>query len=216
MRSIQQLVEGRQVGVREKVLVIGRDDHIGDRIGAVFLGLEGGDAEVVRRLREYLGGRIEILKFELKSDRVLVKVGVSQFAEEANRLGAAAADLARKGAPRNAISMFKQALELDPLSGATLYEMGFALLEQKKPAEALYALRRAREIVGDSLELLRGLARACVMTERIPAAVGYLERALELEPNNRVLRRELLALGRRPLPAPVPLQGVSAIRRRQR
>jgi tetratricopeptide (TPR) repeat protein len=202
--------------VRNKVLTIARDDHIGDPIGAIFLDLDGGEQEVARRVREYLGGKIHITRLELKRDRAIVEVQASAFSDEAARLSEAAADLARKGAPRNAIAMFQQALELDPLSGPTLHEMGIALLELKRPAEALPILRRAREVLGDSVELLRTLARVCVAIERIPTAVGYLERALELEPRNRMVRRELMALGRRPPPTPMPLAGVATIRRRPR
>jgi tetratricopeptide (TPR) repeat protein len=202
--------------VRNKVLTIARDDHIGDPIGAIFLDLDGGEPEVARRVREYLGGKIHITRLELKRDRAIVEVQASAFSDEAARLSEAAADLARKGAPRNAIAMFQQALELDPLSGPTLHEMGIALLELKRPAEALPILRRAREVLGDSVELLRTLARVCVAIERIPTAVGYLERALELEPRNRMVRRELMALGRRPPPTPMPLAGVATIRRRPR
>lgn len=197
-----------------KLLVIVRDDHIGDPIGAIFLDLEGG--EVARRIREYLGSKVRILNLELERDRATVEVEESPFTEEANRLGAAATDLARKGAPRAAIAMFRQALELDPLEGQALYDMGLALIELKMPAEALGALRRAREVLGDSVELLRALARLCIAIERIPTAVGYLQRALELEPANRVIRRELLALGRRPPPTPLPLRGAGAARRRIR
>jgi tetratricopeptide (TPR) repeat protein len=211
------VVKMRQVASRKKVLVISRDDHIGEPIGAVFLELEGGDAEVALRVREYLGRRVQIFRIELRRDRVLVELEPSQFAEEADRLGIAASDLARKGAPRNALAMFDQALELDPLSGTTLHELGVTLLDLKKPTEALRALRRAREVLGDSAELLRSMARACVMTERNHTAIEYLERALELEPANRAVRRELLTLGRRQLPAPVPSpsQAVSNIRRRR-
>ncbi len=53
------------VAVNKKALVIFRDDHIGDRIGAIFLGLEDGEREVARRVREYLGGKARILKIEL-------------------------------------------------------------------------------------------------------------------------------------------------------
>ncbi len=202
--------------MRKKILVIARDDHIGDPVGAIFLDLEEGTPEVTRRVREYLGGRIQILKLDLKRDRAVVEVEASPFAQEAIRLGAAAADLARKGAPRNAIAMFKQALELDPLSAQTLYEMGLALAELKRPAEALAALRRARELTGDSVDLLRAMARACVAMERVPTAVGYLERALELEPASRIVKRELLALGRRPPPTPLPIHGAGTTRRRIR
>jgi tetratricopeptide (TPR) repeat protein len=202
--------------VGNKVLTIARDDHIGEPIGAIFLELEEGDAEVVRRVQQYLGDRIQILKVELKHDQVVVAVHASGFTEEADRLAAAAAELARKGAPRNAIAMFKQALELDVLNGQTLWDMGMALAELKRPAEALSAMRRAREVLGDSVELLRALARVCVELERVPTAVGYLERALELEPASRILRRELLALGRRPPPTPLALRGAGSIRRRLR
>lgn len=204
------------MAARKKVLVIARDDHIGDPIGAIFLDLEEGGPEVTRRVREYLGGKIQILKLELKRDRAIVEVEASPFGEEASRLGTAASDLARKGAPRNAIAMFKQALELDPLEGQSLYDLGLALLEVKRPAEALAALRRAREVMGDSVDLLRIMARVCVALERVPTAVGYLERALEVEPANRVVRRELSALGRRPPPTVLPHPGPSTARRRSR
>jgi len=204
------------MAVSKQVLVIFRDDHIGDPIGAIFLDLDDRQGEVARRVRQYLGGKARILKIELGRDRATVEVEASIFTEESTRLAAAAADLNRKGAPRNAISMFKQALELDPLAGQTLYDMGLALLELKKPAEALGALRRAREILGDSVRLLRSLARVCVAMERVPTAVGYLERALDLEPGNRAVQRELLALGRRPPPTPLQLRGIGGARRRQR
>jgi tetratricopeptide (TPR) repeat protein len=204
------------VAAGKKVLTIARDDHIGDPIGAIFLDLDGGEAEVARRIREYLGTKARILRIDLEHARVTVEVEASLFTQESNRLAAAAADLSRKGAPRNAIAMFQQALELDPLGGQTLYDMGIALLEVKKPAEALAVLRRAREILGDSVALLRTLARVCVAMERVPTAVGYLERALELEPGNRGVRRELLALGRRPPPTPLALRGSGAARRRNR
>ncbi len=204
------------MAVSKQILVIFRDDHIGDPIGAIFLDLDDSQGEVARRVRQYLGGKARILKIELGRDRATVEVEASIFTEESIRLAAAAADLNRKGAPRNSISMFKQALELDPLAGQTLYDMGLALLELKKPAEALGALRRAREILGDSVGLLRSLARACVAMERVPTAVGYLERALDLEPGNRAVQRELLALGRRPPPTPLQLRGTGGARRRQR
>jgi len=204
-----------QVAVRRKVLTIARDDHIGDPIGAIFLDLDDGEAEVARRVRDYLGPKARILKIDLKHDHALVEVEVSPFTEESNRLAAAAADLARKGAPRNAIAMFKQALELDLINGQAGYDMGLLLLDSKKPAEALAALRRAREVLGDNVMLLRALARVCVAMERVPTAVGYLERALDLEPNSRAVRRELLALGRRPPPTPFQLRGARAARRRR-
>src|SRR5579885_3022034 len=114
---------GVEAAVRNKILTIARDDHIGDSVGAIFLDLDGGGDEVACRIRDYLGGRIHIVSLELKRDRAIVEVQASPFSDEAARLAEAAADLARKGAPRNALAMFQQALELDPLSGQTLHEM---------------------------------------------------------------------------------------------
>ena len=207
---------GKAARRAQEILVIARDDHIGDPIGAIFLDLEDGEGEVARRVREYLGGKARILKIELRRDRATVEVEASIFTEESTRLAAAAADLARKGAPRNAISMFKQALELDPLDGQTLYDMGLALLELQETRRGPgRAAPRARN-PGRQRGLLRALARVCVAMERVPTAVGYLERALDLEPNNRAVRRELLALGRRPPPTPLQLRGAGGARRRQR
>lgn len=202
------------MAVKKKTLVIFRDDHIGEPIGAIFFGLEEGEPETARRVCEYLGNKVRVLKIELDRDRVVVDVEASIFTEESDRMASAAADLIRKGAPRNAIAMFKQALELDPLGGQALYDMGLALLELKKPPEALAALRRAREILGDSADLLRSLAGVSVKMERVPTAIGYLERALDLEPGNRAIQRELRALGRGRPPAPLQLR--EAARRRRR
>ena len=85
--------------MRNKLLTIARDDHIGDPVGAIFLDLDGGDQEVARRVREYLGGKIHILNLELKRDRALVEVQASPFGDEAARLSELAdADDARAAA----------------------------------------------------------------------------------------------------------------------
>jgi len=200
--------------VRSRRLTIVRDDHIGDPIGAIFLEPDDGPAGIVRRIADYLGPKTRILATEMMHDRVRVEVQSSPFSEESSRLAAAATELWRKGAPRNALSMYQEALALDSLNGHALHQLGLLMAELKQAREALLALRRAREVLGDSVELLHSLAGVCVMLERIPSAIGYLERALELEPHNPSIRRDLIALGRKPPPPPsLPARGSRAARR---
>jgi Tfp pilus assembly protein PilF len=112
--------------------------------------------------------------------------------------------------------MYQEALALDPLNGHALHQMGALLEDRKRFREAYDALRRAREVMGDSVELLHALARVSVQMERVPTAVGYLEKALELEPNNNSLRRDLVALGRKPPPASMLVKNQRPPRRHHR
>lgn len=208
------MANSEQPATRIRRLTIVRDDHIGDPIGAIFLEPDDGPAGIVRRIADYLGPKTRILATEMMHDRVRVEVQSSPFFEESSRLAAAATELWRKGAPRNALSMYQEALALDSLNGHALHQLGLLLAELKQTREALLALRRAREVLGDSLELLQSLARVCVLMERIPSAIGYLERALEMEPHNPSIRRDLVALGRKPPPPPsLPSRGTRAARR---
>jgi tetratricopeptide (TPR) repeat protein len=197
-------------------IVIMRDDHIGDPIGAIFLEPDDGEAGIFHRLRDYLGPKIKILRSDVLHDRVHLEVQGATFAEESSRLAAAAGELLRKGAPRNALMMYHEALALDPLNGNALHQMGALLEDRKRFREAYDALRRAREVLGDSVELLHALARVSVQMERVPTAVGYLEKALELEPNNNSLRRDLVALGRKPPPASMLVKSQRPPRRQHR
>ena len=70
------------MAVSKQNLVIFRDDHIGDPIGAIFLDLDDSQGEVARRVRQYLGGKARILKIELGRDRATVEVEASIFTEE--------------------------------------------------------------------------------------------------------------------------------------
>lgn len=130
---------------RRKVLTVRRDDHIGDPIGAVFLdpGAEDRDA-IVARVREYLGRRVPILKVELGREELLVEAETSGSSEQASRLAAVAADLAAKGAPRNALALFKEAAAIDPLGADARLGLGLLHLQHQRWAEALACLTRAR------------------------------------------------------------------------
>jgi tetratricopeptide (TPR) repeat protein len=179
-------------------LVIRREDHVADRLGLIFLeGVVDHDA-IIERLREYLGKRVRIIKAEVSPDVIEVEVTGRRFAQEAARLADVAEDLRRNGASRNAIALFREALELDPLNLAALRGLGALLIKRTEYGAAFRILCRAREAGGDSAEILHDLGRIAAGMERVAAAVDYLERACELEPDNFAIRRTLADMGRKP------------------
>ena len=141
-------------------LVIRRNDHVGDPVGLAFLESPetNGDA-VLERLREYLGDKLKLVKAEVSHGEITVEVESRGWAEEGARMAAAARDLYQKGARRAALSMYRDALELDPLNAEAILRLGFALAEQEKFAEAFAALKRAREFGADGVELLIAMGR---------------------------------------------------------
>ena len=180
-------------------LVIRRNDHVGDPVGMAFLESPetNGDA-VLERLREYLGDKLKLVKAEVSHGEITVEVESRGWTEEGARMAAAARDLYQKGARRAALSMYRDALELDPLNAEAILGLGFALAKQEKYAEALAALKRAREFGADGIELLLAMGRCTVGLERGANAIAYYEEALKIEPRNFVARRALRALGHKP------------------
>lgn len=180
-------------------LTIRRDDHIGDSLGFIFLDAAGGDHDsIIERLREYFGSRVKVLKAEVSAERIEVEIGLRRFAKEAAQLAGAADALGRMGATRNAQSLFRESLELDPLNAEALRGLGALLIRREDWTGALRMLIRAREAGGDSGELLLELGQAAVASGRKAAAIAYLERGCELAPDNFAIRRALADLGRKP------------------
>lgn len=187
---------------QRKRITIMRDDHIGDLLGAIFLDVSAQHEDaIMARLAEYLGQRVRIVKAEISSDRAEVDVEVKAWEEEANRLAATAKDLNQKGARRNAQSLYREALELDPLNVAAAAGLGTLLAEIEQYAEALTVLKFACEAGPPNAALLLALAQVCIKTERTASAIAYLERAYEIEPANFGVRRALTELGRKPKPS---------------
>jgi tetratricopeptide (TPR) repeat protein len=184
-------------------LVLLRDDHIGDPVGAIFLdpSTDNEDA-IIARLSDYLGKRVRVVKAELTGLRAEVEVEVRALADEANRLAAAALDLSRKGGRRNAIALFEQALDLDPLNRDACFGLGLLLAELNRHAEALAMLKLARESGPETVELLHALGRVCIQSDRTASAISYLEKGFELDPGHFGVRRALGELGRKPKPPP--------------
>lgn len=203
---------------RRKVLTIWRDDHVGDIIGRIFLDAAGqGEDGIIDCLRQYLGIKAKILKAELMRDRLTVEVESRGFGEESTRLAAAAHSLSLKGARRNAQSLFYEALQMDPLNEDALLGLGTLLADLERYEEALPILKRAREVAGDRVELLQALGHVCHRLERIPRAIAYFERALELQPNDPGTRRALATLGRLPgQPPEEPPRRMRLVRKRRK
>jgi tetratricopeptide (TPR) repeat protein len=182
----------------------------------IFLEGAGGDHDaIIERLREYLGPRVRIRKAEIGTERIEVEAGGRRFTEEAARLVEAAEGLRRKGASRNAMAHFTEALELDPLNVMALRGLGTLLAARRDHSGAFGMLCKAREAGGDSAEVLHDLGREAAAMERIATAIVYLERACELAPDNLAIRRTLADLGRKPR-ATVKLKERLALSQRNR
>jgi tetratricopeptide (TPR) repeat protein len=194
-------------------LVIRRIDHVGDPVGLAFLESPetNGDA-VLDRIREYLGDKLKLVKAEVSHDEITVEIEFRGWTEEGTRMAAVARDLYEKGARRSALSMYRDALDLDPLNAEAMLRLGLALAEQGKFADALAALKHAREFGAGGVELLVAMARCATGLDRAASAIAYYEDALKIEPRNFVARRALAALGHKPA---TPAKESSAVRTRR-
>ncbi len=194
----------------KRTIILRRDDHVGDPIGLAFMDTpETGGDRIVARVRAYLGKKVKILKAEIWRDRLEIEVETLGFRAEAERLAAAARDLSLKGASRNAESMLREALAIDPLSAPAMAAYGLTIAAQGRYSEALASLKRAREFGANSVELLLAMARCAAALDRKTASIGYLEEVIEIEPKNFIARRALRGFGREPRPTPssaVPIQ----------
>ena len=180
-------------------LVIRRVDHVGDPVGLAFLESPETDGDaVLDRVREYLGDKLKLVKAEVSHDEITVEIEFRGWTEEGTRMASAARDLYEKGAKRSALSMYRDALDLDPLNAEAMLRLGLAFAEQEKFAEALMALKHAREFGAAGAELLVAMGQCAAGLERSATAIAYYEEALKLEPRNFVARSALSALGRKP------------------
>ncbi|HTW89730.1 MAG TPA: tetratricopeptide repeat protein [Candidatus Binataceae bacterium] len=183
---------------QRRTLTIRREDHLEDEVGAIFFApAEGNEHSILRRLGDYLGPRVTLIRAEIEATRLTVEVHAQCFSEESARLAAAAKRLWSSGGRRGALAMIKDALALDALSQQAAAGLGLLLLDSDAAAEALAAFKRARELGPESAEILRHLARACLALERKASAVAYLREAIELAPRDFQTLRMLDQLGYR-------------------
>ncbi len=185
---------------RRSTIAIRSDDHLGDPLGVIFM-LEPeqiGDG-VIEKLRAYLGPHMEIVKAVVSREQLEVEVECAVFREESDRLVEAARGLQSNRLYASAEATLAEALKLDPLNPNALMALAEVLHDAEKFSEALAALVRTREALGnDTPQILAMLGSYCLKVERNASAIMYCERALTLEPRNFSARRTLLALGRRP------------------
>jgi tetratricopeptide (TPR) repeat protein len=180
-------------------IVIRRIDHVGDPVGLAFLESPetNGDA-VLDRIREYLGDKLKLVKAEVSHGEIIVEVESRGWSEEGTRMASVARDLYEKGAKRSALSMYRDALDLDPMNAEAMLRLGLALAQQGKFKEALTALKHAREFGAAGIDLLIAMGQCAAALDRSAAAIAYFEEALKIEPRNFVTRRALAAMGHKP------------------
>ncbi|MGO9603110.1 MAG: hypothetical protein ACLQAT_06860 [Candidatus Binataceae bacterium] len=178
-----------------RTIVIWRDDHIGDPIGIAWLASPetAGDA-IVDRLRDYLGPRVRVAKAEISREKIEVEIESRGWHEEAARLAAAARDLQEKGAKRNALSMYREALQLDSLNADAMAGLGIILAQLENDKEALDALKHAREFGAGGIDIVLAMMQCAIRLGRLGAAAQYAQEALRLEPRNLAARRAMKSL----------------------
>jgi tetratricopeptide (TPR) repeat protein len=168
-----------------------RDDHIGDPVGAIFLG-QVDDAQ--KRLADYFGDKVSVARLEIVQNQAHIDLDCFRFVDESNQLVTAAKDVRAKGLTRNAESLFREALALDPLNSEALLGLGSLLADRRDYAGALATLKRAREAAGDRPDILQALAGVSLKLDHPGVSIGYMKRAAELAPNDPAIRRALAAL----------------------
>jgi putative PEP-CTERM system TPR-repeat lipoprotein len=117
--------------------------------------------------------------------------------EDERRIGplftAGAASLAN-GEPQQAREYLSRYLAQRPDDGNARRLLGQALLQLGDAAEAYRALKPLADDAGDDAQLLSGLAVAAAGAGAVNEAVGYLEQAVVLDPENPRLKAQLAAV----------------------
>jgi tetratricopeptide (TPR) repeat protein len=181
---------------RDHVLVLRRDDHKRDSIGAIFLGAITEDEEVRRTIERYLGAAFVVRSVEMEGAALRVRVECSRFPVESQNLSRMAKQLVGKGRLRAAGEHFVEAMKLDPLNTEALKGQGGLHLAAGDLAAAEENWIRAGEIRGYDGETLRALALIAVRGGRPATAVQHLENALIVNPEDSQARAMLEELDR--------------------
>jgi tetratricopeptide (TPR) repeat protein len=181
---------------RRYSLVIRRDDHKGDALGAVFLGVVTDPGEIRGYVQRYLGPVVRVVKVVLAEAVLRVEAESSGFAVESQNLTRLGKAMLAKGRVRAASDMFAEALRLDPLNVDALKADASLRYRQGDIATAHDRWVRAAEVGGYDGEILRGLAAVALRQDRRPSAMRYLEEALVVNPEDEESRRLLAELRR--------------------
>lgn len=169
----------------EHTLILRREEHKRDGLGAVFLDAVTDPVEIRRSVERYLGPSFVVRRVEADGSRALrVRVECGRFLQESQNLSRIARSMAERGRPRAAADMFAEALKLDPLNVEALKGQGTLLAAAGELAEAEERWIRAGEVEGYDGEILRALAGIALQADRRPTAIQYLEGALLANPND--------------------------------
>jgi tetratricopeptide (TPR) repeat protein len=180
----------------QHVLILRRDDHKRDALGAVFLGAVADEREIRLYVERYLGPPFLVRSVEMEGPALRVVVECSRFQMESHNLTRLAKSLADRGRQRAAADSFAEALKLDPLNAEALKGRAalHALAGELTDAEDKWI--RCGEIRGYDGEILRGLADIALREDRRPTAMQYLEEALIVHPDDPEARAMLNELNR--------------------
>lgn len=176
---------------RQHLLILRRQDHKRDALGAVFLGAVTDEREIRSYVERYLGHAVSVREIHGDSERLRVSVESSGFVAESQNLARLGRSLAESGRSRSAMATFEEALKLDPLNVEAWKGQAALLAQQNDLLAAEESWVRAGEIGGYDGTILRGLATLALRGERRPTAIAYLEEAL-LANGEDVEAREML------------------------
>jgi len=181
---------------QQHVLILRRDDHKRDALGAVFLGAVTDERDVRLCVERYLGSAFLVRAVEMEGTALRVTVECSRFQMESHNLTRIAKSLVERGRQRSASESFAEALKLDPLNAEALKGQAalHALAGELIDAEEKWI--RSGEIRGYDGEILRGLAGVALREDRRPTAMQYLEEALIVHPDDAEARAMLDELNR--------------------
>lgn len=169
---------------QEHVLILRRDDHKRDALGAIFLGAVADEAEVRRYVERYLGTAFQVRAVDAEGAALRVRVDCARFQLESQNLSRIAKSLAERGRHRAAAETFVEALKLDPLNVEALRGQAALHAAAGELLEAEEKWVRAAEIRGYDGEILRALAMIALREDRQPTALQYLEEALLANPQD--------------------------------
>jgi len=165
-------------------LILRRDDHKRDAIGAVFLGAVTDEAAIRGLVERYLGPVFQVREVAAEGTALRAVVECSRFQVESQNLSRIARSAADRGQQRAAGNSFNEALKLDPLNTEALKGHATILLHTGELQEAEEKWIRAGEIHGYDGEILRGLASVALRADRRATAMQYLEEALLVNPED--------------------------------
>lgn len=181
---------------KQHSLVIRRDDHKRDALGAVFLGVVTDEAEICCYVQRYLGSSTIVRSIQLEPEVLRVVVEAPGFGAESQNLVRLGKSLFDRGRYRAARDMFAEALRLDPMSVEALKADAAVRFAQGECNEANELWVRAAEIGGYDGEVLRGLAAVALRENRRLSAMRYLEEALAVNPRDSEAEQLLAELRR--------------------